>query len=52
MDSTEQKQSNLSLLRERLGAGRMRAASRLVGNLHPAELARLLESLPLREPAA
>jgi magnesium transporter len=49
MDSTEQKQSNLSLLRERLGAGRMRAASRLVGNLHPAELARLLESLPLRE---
>ncbi|MBT8085249.1 MAG: magnesium transporter [Woeseia sp.] len=27
----------------------MRAAQRLAGNLHPAELARLLESLPLRE---
>ncbi len=49
MDSTEQKQSNLSLLREQLGAGSMRAAKRLIGNLHPAELARLLESLPLRE---
>jgi magnesium transporter len=49
MDANENKQSTLSLLRERLGAGRMRAAKRLVGNLHPAELARLLESLPLRE---
>ncbi len=49
MDANENKQSTLSLLRERLGAGRMRAAKRLVSNLHPAELARLLESLPLRE---
>ncbi|MCB1844575.1 MAG: magnesium transporter [Halioglobus sp.] len=49
MDSSNTKQSSLSILRERLGAGRMRAAQRLVGNLHPAELARLLESLPLHE---
>ncbi|MGB5245833.1 MAG: magnesium transporter [Woeseia sp.] len=49
MDSNENKQSNLSLLRERLDSGRMRAAKRLINNLHPAELARLLESLPLRE---
>ncbi|MEQ8206270.1 MAG: magnesium transporter [Woeseia sp.] len=49
MDSNDVKQTTLSMLRERLNAGRMRAARRLVGNLHPAELARLLESLPLRE---
>lgn len=49
METNDPKQSSLSMLRERLGAGRMRAARRLVGNLHPAELARLLESLPLRE---
>jgi len=49
MEGQEQKQSNLSSLRERLGAGSMRSARRLVGNLKPAELARLLESLPLKE---
>ncbi|WP_231892454.1 magnesium transporter [Woeseia oceani] len=49
MDSNDAKQTTLSMLRERLDAGRMRSARRLVGNLHPAELARLLESLPLRE---
>lgn len=49
MDAKNDKQSNLTLLRERLGAGSMRSARRLVGNLRPAELARLLESLPLTE---
>lgn len=49
MDSQDEKKSNLSLLRERLDSGRMRSARRLIGNLRPAELARLLESLPLRE---
>lgn len=49
MESKEKQSSQLSLLRERLGAGSMRSTRRLVGNLRPAELARLLESLPLRE---
>jgi magnesium transporter len=37
-------------LRERLGGG-MDSAQMLIGSLHPGELARLLESLPLRERA-
>lgn len=49
MENQEQNQSTLSTLREHLGTGSMRASRRLVGSLHPAELARLLESLPLRE---
>ncbi|GMR16993.1 MAG: magnesium transporter [Gammaproteobacteria bacterium] len=49
MDSREHTQTNLRLLRERLDSGGMRAARVLIGNLHAAELARLLESLPLRE---
>lgn len=51
MDEREQKQSNLTRLRERLASGRMRSARALVGSLHTAELARLLESLPPRERA-
>jgi magnesium transporter len=44
-------QANLSLLRERLGSGRVRSAQRLIGSLHPSEIARLLESLPQTERA-
>ena len=51
MVTREATQSNLSLLREQLGGGRMRSARMLIGSLHPSELARLLESLPLRERA-
>ncbi len=50
MEAREHTQANLSLLREQLGTG-MRSAQMLIGSLHPAELARLLESLPLRERA-
>jgi len=51
MEAREHSQANLSLLRERLGSGRVRSAQMLVGSLHPSEVARLLESLPLRERA-
>ncbi len=51
MADAEQKQSNLEKLRQRLDSGRMRGARVLVGSLHPSELARLLESLPLAERA-
>ena len=51
MEAREHTQANLSLLREKLGGGGMRSAQMLIGSLHPAELARLLESLPLRERA-
>ena len=44
-------QTNLSLLRERLGSGRVRSAQMLIGSLHPSEVARLLESLPQTERA-
>jgi len=47
----EKKQSNLAKLRERLESGRMRGARVLISSLHPSELARLLESLPLEERA-
>ncbi len=50
MEAREHTQASLSLLREQLGAG-MGSAQMLIGSLHPAELARLLESLPLRERA-
>jgi len=49
METREHTQANLSLLREKLGGGGMRSAQMLIGSLHPSELARLLESLPLRE---
>ncbi len=51
MEAREHSQANLSMLRERLGSGRVRSAQMLVGSLHPAEVARLLESLPLHERA-
>ena len=49
MEAREHSQANLSMLRERLGSGRVRSAQMLVGSLHPSEVARLLESLPLHE---
>jgi magnesium transporter len=51
MAAREHTQTNLSLLREKLDSGSMRSARMLIGTLHPSELARLLESLPLRERA-
>ena len=51
MEALEQHETNLEKLRRRLRSGRMRGAGVLVRNLHPSELARLLESLPLQERA-
>ena len=51
MEARKHRQTNLSLLREKLASGGMRSAQMLIGTLHPSELARLLESLPLRERA-
>lgn len=51
MDAREHTQTNLKLLREKLDSGGMRSARLLIQSLHPSELARLLESLPLRERA-
>lgn len=51
MDAREHTHSNLKLLREKLGGTGMRSARLLIRSLHPSELARLLESLPLRERA-
>jgi len=51
MEAREHTQANLELLREKLDSGRMRAASIMANSLHPSELARLLESLPLKDRA-
>ena len=51
MEAREHTQGNLQLLRERLDSGRMRSARLMVHSLRPAEIARLLESLPLQERA-
>ena len=51
METTEHTLSNLEKLRQRLDSGEMRGARSMVGSLHPAELARLLESLPLEKRA-
>ena len=51
MEAREHTQGNLQLLREKLDSGRMRSARLMVHSLHPAEIARLLESLPLQERA-
>jgi magnesium transporter len=51
MESREQKQSSLQLLRKQLDSGGMRSARLMVQSLHPAEAGRLLESLPPRERA-
>ena len=52
MEAREHNQGNLKLLRERLDSGRMRSARLMIHSLHPSEIARLLESLPMRERAA
>ena len=49
MEARELAQANLDLLRQQLDGGRMRAARRMVNSLHPSEVARLLESLPLKK---
>jgi magnesium transporter len=51
MEAREHTQTTLKLLREKLDSGGMRSARLLIQSLHPSELARLLESLPLRERA-
>ena len=51
MEPREHTQNTLELLRERLGGGRLRSATRLIRSLTPSELARLLESLPPPERA-
>jgi magnesium transporter len=51
MEAREHTLANLSLLREQLGSGRVRSAKMLIGSLHPSELARLLESLPIADRA-
>ena len=49
MEAREHTQANLQLLRERLDSGRMRSARIMIRSLHPAEVARLLESVPIQE---
>lgn len=44
-------QANLKELREQLESGSIRSASVMVNSLHPSEVARLLESLPLKKRA-
>lgn len=51
MEAREHTQANLKLLRETLDSGGMRSARLMIHALHPAEIARLLESMPLRERA-
>jgi magnesium transporter len=49
MESRDQHTDNLELLRRQLDGGRMRSAKVMVNSLHPSEVARLLESLPLKK---
>ncbi len=51
MEGREHTKNNLGLLRDKLDSGRMRSARIMVNSLHPAEVARLLESLPLKDRA-
>ena len=51
MEAREHTQANLQLLREELDGGQLRSARRMIHGLHPGEIARLLESMPLRERA-
>jgi magnesium transporter len=48
MDSREHTTANLALLREKLDSGRLRSARLMIHSLHPAEIARLLESVDLQ----
>ena len=51
MEAREHTKANLELLRNQLDGGRMRAARVMVNSLHPSEVARLVESLPLKKRA-
>ncbi len=51
MEAREHTKVSLELLRDKLDSGRMRSARIMVNSLHPAEVARLLESLPLKDRA-
>jgi len=51
MDAREHTKANVELLRAKLDSGRMRSAGIMVNSLHPSEVARLLESLPLKDRA-
>lgn len=51
MEARDPAKTNVELLRERLDSGRMRSATIMVNSLHPSEVARLLESLPLKDRA-
>lgn len=44
--ATAERDSRLTAIRVALAAGRLRGADRMINGLHPAEIARLLESLP------
>lgn len=52
MESKEHKKSDLRSLREKLDADGMSSARILIDSLNPSEIARLLESMPIRERAA
>jgi len=51
MEARQHTQGNLQLLREQLDSGRLRPARLMIHSLHPAEIARLLESMPQEERA-
>ncbi len=51
MDASDHNKADLQALRDKLDSGRMRAAKIMVNSLHPSEVARLLESLPLKDRA-
>ena len=51
MEARKHTQANLQLLREQLDSGGLRSAQKMIQGLHPAEVAHLLESVPLRERA-
>jgi len=48
METREHTQANLQLLREKLDSGRLRSARLMIHSMHPAEIARLLESVDLQ----
>jgi magnesium transporter len=49
MEARKHTQANLQLLREQLDSGGLRSARQMIQGLHPAEVAHLLESVPLHE---
>jgi len=51
MEARDSTKASIELLQERLNSGRMRSARIMVNSLYPSEVARLLESLPLKDRA-